>query len=280
MKNSRCFLLFVISILMFSGAVLAQDYDYHPGLSDNFTVILGAFKSDNAFKISAEGSIVERERRIDFAESVGVDKSSTLLDAQLRWSFGKNRKWTLSGQYFSNDATGEAVLTEDVEWQDVTFRDGTFVGAGVDIAITRVFVGRSFIKNEQHDFGVGIGVHNLDISVFIEGDIVVDDESTEFFRGEADNSQPLPNVGTWYNYSPARNWLLHGRVDWISANIGDYDGTLWNISAGVNYQVFRHLGIDLSYEFFNLNLAVDKSDWKGDVDMRYSGPVLSVTTSW
>jgi len=280
MKNSRCFLLFVISILMFSGAVLAQDYDYHPGLSDNFTVILGAFKSDNAFKISAEGSIVERERRIDFAESVGVDRSSTLLNAQLRWSFGKNRNWTLSGQYFSNDATGEAVLTEDVEWQDVTFRDGTFVGAGVDIAITRVFVGRSFIKNEQHDFGVGIGVHNLDISVFIEGDIVVDDESTEFFRGEADNSQPLPNVGTWYNYSPARNWLLHGRVDWISANIGDYDGTLWNISAGVNYQVFRHLGIDLSYEFFNLNLAVDKSDWKGDVDMRYSGPVLSVTTSW
>ena len=57
------------------------------------------------------------------------------------------------------------------------------------------------LKNQQHDFGIGAGLHNLDLSVFIEGDIVIDDESTEFFRGEADKSQPLPNLGAWYHVS-------------------------------------------------------------------------------
>ncbi len=266
---------------MFSGAVLAQDFEYHPWLSDDFTVVLGAFRSDNAFKISAEGIIEDKiGEDIDFGSSVGVDKSTTVLNAQLRWKFGKKRKWSLWGQYFSNDATGEAVLTEDIEWQDVIFREGTFVGAGVDVAVTRVFIGRSFVKNQQHDFGIGAGLHNLDLSVFIEGEIKIDDETAEFFRGDADDNQPLPNLGAWYNVSPARRWLIHARVDWISADIGDLDGTLWNTSVGVNYQAFRYVGFDLSYQYFNLNLKVDKSDWKGEVDMTYSGPVLAVTFNW
>jgi hypothetical protein len=94
------------------------------------------------------------------------------------------------------------------------------------------------------------------------------------------DNQPLPNIGAWYNFSPARNWLLHGRVDWISANIGDYDGTLWNTSVGVSYQAWRHIGFDLSWQYFNLNLKVDKSDWRGKADMTYSGPVLAITGNW
>ena len=227
----KCTNLCLSSIVagLFSCSVLAQDFDYHPALSDNFTVMLGAFKSDNAFTISAAGIIEDAiEDTIDFDDSVGVDKSSTILSAQLRWKFGKERKWSLWGQYFDNGATGEAVLTQDVKWQDVTFREGTFVGAGVDMAVTRLFIGRSFVKNQQHDFGIGVGLHNLDISVFIEGDIKIDDGSTEFRHGDAENSQPLPNIGAWYNFSPSRKWLIHARVDWISANIDDYDGTLWH----------------------------------------------------
>jgi len=281
LKKGMSFLLSVIFVMLSSGPVLAEDYEYHPALSDNFNIILGAFKSDNAFKISAEGSMEDEiEDRIDFGNSVGVDKSSTIFSGQLRWKFGKKRKWSVWGQYFANDATGEAFLTEDVEWQDVIFREGTFVGAGVDVAVTRLFFGRSFVKNQQHDFGVGAGLHNLDLSVFIEGDIKIDDESTDFFRGEADNSQPLPNLGAWYNVSPARKWLIHARVDWISADIGDYNGTLWNTNIGVNYQAFRNVSFDLSYQFFELNLKVDKSDWRGEVDMTYSGPMLAVAFNW
>lgn len=272
-----------IFILLASGNLLAQDddYDYHPALSDNFLVTVGAFISDKSFEISADGGIAgDIGDRIDFGNALSVDASTTQFNAQLRWKFGKQRKWSLWGQYFKTDSSGESVLDEDIHWQDIFFGEGTFVGAGVDMEIARVFIGRNIIKNEQHDLGIGIGVHILDIGAYIEGEVIFEDGSSEFRRGDAKTSQPLPNVGFWYNYSPARNWLLHARVDWISANIGDYDGTLWNTSIGVNYQAFRNVGFDLAYQFFDLNFGIDKSNWVGGIDMKYQGPVISATFNW
>jgi len=275
--------LCALSLSLTSSQVFAEDWDaYHPAMSDNFFLYLGAFRSDNSFKIRAEGREIGPidGSDIDFDDSLGVDDSSTLLNAQLRWNFGKSRKWSLWGQYFSNNAKGEATLEEDVEWQDVIFREGTFVGAGVKFEVIRAFLGYSFVKKEQHDFGVGIGIHNLDLSTYIEGNILIDDESTGFRRKEASESQPLPNIGAWYHFSPAKRWLLRARVDWMSAEIGNYDGTLWNTNIGVNYQAWRHVGFDLSWQYFNLNVDVDKTDWNGGVDMTYSGPMLSVTFNW
>jgi len=263
----------------FSSTIAAQDSAYHPALSDNFVFTVGAFRSDNSFKISAEGVEIDNDD-IDFGNSVGVDKSNTIANVQLRWKFGRERKWSIWGQYFSNDATGDATLKEDVDWQDITFREGTFVEGGVKLEVIRLFLGRSFVKNDQHDFGAGVGIHNLDISAYVGGEILINDETTEYQSADASGSQILPNVGTWYSFSPASRWLIHGRVDWISANIGDYDGTMWNTNVGVNFQAWRHVGFDLSYQYFNLDLEVDKGDWRGGVDMIYSGPVLAVTVNW
>jgi len=276
-KLFLCTLVLILS--SFSSAVLAQDYDFHPTLSDNFVASIGAMRSSNSFKLSAE-AYDEGTRRIDFNDSLNVSDHSTFFNGQLRWKFGKERKWSVWGQYFSNKATGKAELDEDVEWEGLIFREGSYAEAGVKLAVTRVFFGRSFIKNAQNDFGLGVGIHNLDISAYIEGELMVDDETTGKQRGDVGANQILPNVGGWYNFSPARNWLLHSRVDWISANIKDYDGGLWNASAGVSYQAWRHVAFDLSWQYFNLHLKVSKSDWTGKTNMTYSGPVVSMVFAW
>ena len=261
---------------------MAQDYAYHPALSDNFTATIGAMKSSNSFKLSSEGILPDSgpDKDIDFDDKLGVSDSTTFLNAQLRWKFGSEKKWSLWGQYFSNNATGNATLTENIEWDDNVFLEGTYAEAGVKLAVTRVFVGRSFYKNEQNDFGAGIGLHYLDLSAYIEGEVLVNDQTTGTLKASTSAGAPLPNIGAWYYFSPARSWLLHSRVDWISANIGDYDGGLWNVNVGVNYQAFRNVGFDLSWQYFDLHVDVDKSDWNGSVKMVYSGPVLSATFNW
>jgi len=272
--------LFALMILSFAPvAALAQDYDYHPWLSDTFTASLGYMRSANSFKIESD-AIGDPGDDVDFNDSLDVSDHSNFFNGQLRWMFGSEKKWSLWGQYFSNKATGRAELDDDIEWDDLTFQKGTYAEAGVKLAVTRVFIGRSFIKNEQHDFGLGIGIHNLDLSAYIEGEVKISDESTGVRRAGVGANQVLPNIGGWYNYSPAKHWLLHGRVDWISANVGDYDGALWNASAGVSYQAWRHVGFDLSWQYFNLNVDVDSDDWVGSSKMTYSGPVIAVNFSW
>jgi hypothetical protein len=282
MKHQLSFCIFALILSSAPVTLLAQEYDYHPAISDIFVASLGAMKSSNSFKMRADTLNVPDPfgEDIDFGDSLGVSDSSTFFNGQLRWKFGKKRKWGLAAQYFSNNATGGSVLEEDVEWENHIFREGSYAEAGVKLAVARLFIGRSLFKNERNDFGLGIGIHNLDLSVYIEGEIKIDDETTGNLRDEDSASQILPNIGGWYNYSPGKRWLLHGRVDWISANIGDYDGTLWNVSAGVNYQAWRHVGIDLSWQYFDVQLEVDKSDWVGGAKMTYSGPVLAVTFAW
>lgn len=278
-KSSCCLVALLLTTV--SAPVLAQDYEYHPALSDNFTASIGWMRSSNSFKAEAEGSDQDDDGDyIDFEDSLGVSDHSTLWNAQLRWKFGGQRKWSLFGQYFTNNAEGEAVLTEDIEWDGDIFREGSLVGAGVKMGIARLMVGRSWIKNDRHDFGVAVGIHNIDLDIYIEGDIAVNDEDFEFVRDEVGGNQILPNIGAWYNFSPARRWLLHARVDWISADIGDYDGTLWNTTVGVNFQAWRHVGFDLYWQYFNLNGGAEKDDWRGRLDLTYSGPVVAMTFAW
>ncbi|MFC1694735.1 hypothetical protein ACFL1C_01200 [Pseudomonadota bacterium] len=268
-----------LTLMSASSALLAQDYAYHPELSDSFTVTLGAMRSNNSFRVEADvGDDIGD--KIDFGDTLGVSNHSTFFNGQAKWKFGSDNKWSFAAQYFSNSAKGSIVLEEDIEWDGDTFKEGSFVESGVKLSVARLFFGRSIIKNDRNDFGVGAGLHNLKMTVFVEGEVLFNDETTGFQRAEVSASQILPNVGAWYNFSPARKWLLHGRVDWIGASIGDYDGHMWNMNAGVNYQAFDHIGFDVSWQYFNLNVNVDSDDWTGGADMKYSGPVLSITGNW
>jgi hypothetical protein len=272
-----CFM--ALSVSAASSTVMAQDHDYHPYLSDNFTVSLGAMRSSNSFKMESDlGDDIGDE--IDFDDTLDVSDHSTFFNGQLKWKIGSARKWSVAAQYFSQNAKGSTVLDEDVEWDGITWREGSFVESGVKITVARLFFGYSLFKNERNDFGIGAGIHNLKIKAFIKGEINFDDDTEEFETGAESVSQILPNIGAWYGFSPAKSWLLHARVDWIGASIGDYDGHMWNTNIGVNWQAFDHVGFDLSWQYFNLNVSVDSDDWTGGADMRYSGPVLAITGNW
>jgi hypothetical protein len=275
------FYLYSVALLlsMGPGVLLAQSSDFHPYISDRFTVSVGAMRSSNSFNFESD-AIGDPGDDVDFNDSLNVSDHSTFLNGQIKWKYGDEQKWALAAQYFRNKATGDAILTDDIEWEGLTFEEGTNVGAGVKLAVTRLFVGRNFIKNDQTEFGMGIGLHNLDLTVYIEGEAIVDGETTGFQRAEESENQPLPNIGGWYNYSPAKKWLIHARLDWISAEIGNYDGSLWNASLGVAYQAWRHVGFNVYWQYFGLDLKVDKNDWKGGANMDYSGPVLGMTFTW
>jgi len=72
MKKGLYFLLFSAVLLSAPGTLLAQDYEYHPALSDNFSAVLGAMRSSNSFKVSADG----------------LDPDNTLPEDEIVQSFG------------------------------------------------------------------------------------------------------------------------------------------------------------------------------------------------
>lgn len=273
------FCVFLIVVLT-SGHAIAQDESasaYHPMLSDRFSLGIGLFRPSKDFVLRVDGQVPGEA--IDFDQELDAKDSETTGSLDLTWHFGE--KWSVSGQYWTVNSGARWQLDEDLEWEDLVFKEGTFAEVGVDLDVIRVFFGRQFFTRPGHEFGAGLGLHWLEIDAFIAGQIIVDDLlDTEFRRSSVSAEAPLPNIGAWYIYSWSPKWAFTTRLDWLSASLGDYSGGLANAQSGVHYQLFKYTGIGLSWNYFNLNIDVDKSDWRGKVESSQSGPFLSLDVTF
>jgi hypothetical protein len=277
--NELTRLLFATSLLLAaSGSAFAQDaMARHPLLEDDWFAAAGLFVFDRDINLSINGQSTEN-LKFDFDERTQLSKSDSRFSANLRWRFGE--KWSVAAQYFDSQDSNRAELTEDIDWRDVVLQKGTFAEAGVSITVSRLFFGRTFSTGPNHEFGLGAGIHWLEIAPFIQGEAILNDESTGLYRDSVSASAPLPNIGAWYMYAFTPKWLVDGRVDWLSASFQEYSGDLWNLSAGVQFQAFEHLGFGLQYQYFSLDVDVDKDEWRGGAELRFNGPYLSATVNW
>jgi len=200
------------------------------------------------------------------------------VSLNFRWRFGK--KWSLWGHYWATSNSGEAILKKNIAWEDVVFKAGTYAAAGIDLDVARVFFGREFDLGPEHELGVGVGLHYLSLGTLIEGEIITGKSSTRFYRAKATADFPLPNIGGWYMYSWSPRWMFQTRVDWLSASIGAYSGSMWDVQAGFNYQAFKNIGLGLYYKGFLLDVEIEKRSWRGGVDLKQNGPLLTFTATW
>lgn len=261
-------------------ASLASADDRHPALDSKFYVSVGGYFADRALKASAEGSVVIEAPipYVDFDSGVTVDDSPQLVLAEFRWQFAT--KWNLGLQYFNSTRHTRRTLDGTIEWDGVTYEVGAFVEAKSSVDITRIVLTRHFRQKNGHDFRLTGGLHWLDISGIIAGDATLDDGETAFTTSKASASLPIPNVGALYQYSPSQKWLFSARVDWFSASVGDYSGGIWNTNLNANYQVAKHLGIGLGYQFFQIDGSITDHRWNGNLKIRFAGPTFQISGFW
>ncbi len=261
----------IVCLLCFAGprlTIAAESEDLHPYLQRGFSLDVGVFFPDRHLDLSVNGSVAGENDEIDFDRGFQLGSADETFAAELSWRF--RGKWSVVGQFFKTSDSARVVLEEDIEWGNVVFSAGSFATAGTDFTLTRIFFGRSFNTSKSHDVGIGGGLHWLHIGSFIEGEILVDGTPAAA-RRSVSAEVPLPNIGAWYKYSISPRWALRARLDLFGADIGDYDGLLVNASLGLNFQAFEHVGLGLSYNYFELDISIDKSDWRGNIETIYDG---------
>ena len=248
--------------------VAAETEDVHPYLENGFSLDLGIFYPDRHMDLRVNGSLTGINDEIHIDEGVRQKRDDDTFSAQIAWRF--RDRWSVIGQYFKFSYTRGAVLDEDVEWGNVVFGAGSFAAIGSDFSLSRIFFGRHFDTSNAHEFGIGGGLHWLDIGAFIEGEILINGTPAGTRRSVSADA-PLPNIGAWYDYSISPRWAFRSRVDLLSADVGDYDGLLLNVALGVNFQAFEHFGFGVNYNYFELDISIDKTNWRGNIETIYDG---------
>ncbi|MGI9200304.1 MAG: hypothetical protein ACR2QL_04545 [Woeseiaceae bacterium] len=268
-----------VTLLLFSGTAMAQDnQDAHPMLESKWWVNVGSYLPKRTFKASANATAAGLERDFEFEGTFGLDDKPSVFMAELGWQFGE--KWGAAVQYFNSSRKGQRTLDETFEWQDVTYELGATLKGETNIDIMRVFFARQFFDNGPHHLRVGLGVHWIELGATVAGQATLDDQSTEFRRSSASASLPVPNIGAWYRYSSNDRWLWTARADWLDANIDNYNGGIWNVSGGVNYRIWDHVGIGASYQYFQLSGALKEPNWRGEIKTTFTGPYLYLSGYW
>ncbi len=261
----------IVCLLCFAApklTIAAESEDLHPFLERGFSLDVGVFFPDRHLDLSVNGTVGGINEEIDFDQDFQLGSADETFAAEISWRF--RGKWSVVGQFFKTSDSASVVLDEDIEWGNVVFGAGSFATAGSDFTLTRIFFGRSFNTSKSHDIGIGGGLHWLHIGSFIEGEILINGVPSAARRSVSAEA-PLPNIGAWYKYSISPRWALRARLDLFGADIGDYDGLLVNASLGLNFQAFEHVGLGLSYNYFELDISIDKSDWRGNIETIYDG---------
>ena len=252
--------------------------DIHPSLTNKFSLDFGVYYPDRQVRISAGTTLGDAGEWIDFQGDFNHATSDETFSMNFGWRFGE--KWQLATQYFASSGSRKAVLDEDVEFGNIIFTAGSNVAAGSHFSMVRLFFARDFATANNQEFGIGAGLHFLELGASIQGDIIVEGRDNLFHRESVRVSAPLPNIGAWYMYSLSPKWAVKGRVDWISAHIEPYEGQLINASLGANYQMFNNVGFGLSYNYFELDVGIRDTHWKGKVETIYEGFFAFLSFNW
>ena len=265
------------------GVASAQESDgsdkYHPLVSSTFNIGLGVYRPTKKDSIGASADLPDDS----LDESLDSTESQTTGMLDLRWRYTEN--WSFQGNYWATSSDSRETLNEDFQSPigDEVFLKGSFIGSGIDTSIARLFWGRSFSSSPSTDWGVGLGLHVMEIDIFVEGQVSATGAGggvTEFRREDATATAPLPNLGIWYMYSWSPKWVFTSRLDWLDITFEEFSGRMLDASVGVNYQMTDHFGVGLAVNAFDLDVEVDADEWKGNLGTSQYGPRLNLTWNW
>lgn len=271
MKKIIILILFFFTIP--NQTVSSQEVKKHSILTDKYHVGIGVFIPQKNVKIGANGQSTNQE--IDFGKSFHFKDHEASLFTTFQWNFSK--KWNFSTEYFSIHNSWKAELEQDIQWNDYTFKTGANIKAGFEMDLYRIFFGRIFSQGMQHEFGVGIGLHALDIGSYIEGDAYINESEFGFKNSNISVILPLPNIGAWYFYAPNSKLALTAIIDVFSISISEYHVSLWNISSGINYQIFKHISLGYNYRYFKVIGKVNKGNWDGRLNVIFKGSLFTIS---
>lgn len=239
---------------------------------DTLSLRVEAYFAGVSSNLRVDGNNGNIGTEIDFENDLGLSDNKTLPAFELGWRI--NDDWVLQGQYYSLGRRTDATLDREIIVGDTVYPVNGSVGAGFDSDVYRFTIGNLLIQREGLEVGLGIGLHGTDFAVFIEGEGSVAGQPGQFRQEGRSIFAPLPTIGAFGQWEPAKRVIVSGRLDWLSLTIDDYSGRLINAEAAVAYRLFKHLDAGVAYRHVDYRLRVKQDDWNGRVQYEFSGPSI------
>jgi hypothetical protein len=242
----------------------------HPALTDRFFIGLGGYwsSSNTQARLDSPSGL---GTTIDFEDALGLDSSKVVPQALARWRF--TNRWRLELEHFQLDRDRTRTTSDDIQWGDETFPAGTSITTEFDFAVTRLSCGYSFFKRQDKELGVALGFHLTDIQARLSSSGGANTDDGKLLA-------PLPVISMYGQFALTDIWAVSGRMDAFRISYDEYSGHVYSLGLDLLCQPWRHFGFGIGWRGLDVQVAAEKSDWSGEVQTTYSGPIAFASVSF
>lgn len=250
------------SLLFYLPTVSAQEEEDE---FDRFSISLGVFLTDRESKTRLNGDTGDDGSNVDLESDLGLDRSDNVFRIDGYFRFNEKHRIDFSAFDLSRSKTRE--IDEEIMWGDTVYPINTSINTQFDLDIYKLAYTWSFMRREKGYLGVSAGLYVASFGARLS--------SPDIGAVESDNlTAPLPVVGLRGQYALSEKFSLRASGEIFSMSFDDYDGTLVDLYAGIDYQLFEHTAVGLGVNRVTLDIDVTKNRFRGTLDWQYEGGLL------
>jgi hypothetical protein len=207
---------------------------------------------------------------IDFENVLGLKEESWVPILNARWRTSEN--WRIELEYFNLNRSGTKTLGQDITWNGQTIPAGSTVDSKFDFSDVRVSFGYSVYKTKDKELGFALGAHVADI----KAEIGLSGQSGAAGKLIA----PLPVFSMFSGFAMSDNWAVAARFDAFSLTFDPFHGHLYDLGLDLLWNPWRHIGFGAGFRSLQVQAGVSATDFSGDIDMNFSGPIIYMTAAF
>lgn len=242
----------------------------NPNLTATLVFGAGGFFINNTATQASLQSNLGVGALVDFENVLGLETQAWVPILNARWR--TSEFWRVEVEYFNLNRSGSKVLDRDITWKGQTFPAGSSVDSKFDFSDIRVSVGYSLYKTKDKEVGIALGAHVADITASI---------GASGASGVAGNViAPLPVVSFYAGFAMSEHWAIAARFDAFSLKFDPYHGHLYDLGFDVLWNPWRHVGFGAGFRSLEVKGGVSASDFSGDVDTNFGGPIFYMTVAF
>lgn len=263
--------ILVVVLLFTARPVTAEDalfevskWSFKAGIFDT--------KADTSMRVNGSGGLIGTELDVEDFLNVQEDKRTGFLAA--RYSFWD--KHFVEAEYINIGRKGRRTLNQSFNFDGTTFDVGANIASSITTEVYRIGYGYQLIQKENFVLAASLGVHITSFKAEIDARITAGGGGIQGAGEFADVTAPLPVFGVSGAWKFGEKWALVGRGQLLRIEIDDIDGALSHASIALEHDTFEHIGFGIGYDFFDVDVSASNSDWNGEVDFRFEGPMVFV----
>lgn len=207
---------------------------------------------------------------ISAEDDLGLDDAKILAQGELTLLPGRRHLVRLTGMTIQRSA--QKVLETDIVFDEELYEINERVDSQLNLTMVGLTYGYRFLVRDRGELTgtFGIQVTEVEANAVVRSRVVREAES-----GVA----PIPLAGLEGRFDFSSRWSLEGRVQYLTAEIDEVDGSIMDWRVALAWRKNPHFLFGLGYRSFTVEVDSQNEDTPGFIDMKVNGPLLFMRAS-